>query len=91
MNETAIRSTIKDIIASVAGLDQQRIGDEALLRDDLDLDSLSLLEIAVEVELAFHMQLPDERYRDVASLPQMVALVSHHLRETAAAEAGRGR
>ena len=83
MNDSAIRTRIKEIIAKVAGLDGARIPDAATLREDLSLDSLSLLEIAVEVDYAFQLGLPDERYKDVAGVPQMVALVKERLSELA--------
>jgi acyl carrier protein len=76
---------IKEIIGRVAGLDPARIGDQATLREDLDLDSLSLLEISVDVDLAFKLELQDERYKEVDSLPAMVALVEERLRELAVA------
>ena len=44
-----IRTRIKQIIGNVAGLNPARITDEASLRDELKLDSLSLLEISVDV------------------------------------------
>ncbi len=83
MNDTAIRVRIKEIIAKVAGLDGGRIPDAASLREDLSLDSLSLLEIAVEVDYAFQLGLPDERYKDVAGVPEMVELVQARLSELA--------
>ena len=76
-----IRTRIKQLIAKVAGLDPARIPDDATLRDTLKLDSLSLLEIGVEVDLAFHLELPDERYREIDSLPAMVDLVQQRLGE----------
>jgi acyl carrier protein len=86
MNQDAaeIRARIKQIIAHVAGLDPARIGDEATLRDELKLDSLSLLEIGVDVDLAFKLELPDERYKAIDSIPDMVALVRGRLSETLA-------
>ena len=74
---------IKEIIGRVAGLDPTRIGDQATLREDLNLDSLSLLEISVDVDLAFKLELADERYKEIDSLPAMVALVEDRLRELA--------
>ncbi|HZF12519.1 MAG TPA: acyl carrier protein [Thermoanaerobaculia bacterium] len=79
MEAPEIRSKIKQIIAQVAGLDPAKIGDHATLRDELNLDSLSLLEIGVDVDYAFKLGLPDERYREVASLDDMVALVEGHM------------
>ena len=82
-NAEEIRSRIKQIIANVAGLNPSRINDEATLRDELKLDSLSLLEIGVDVDLAFKLELPDERYKEVESLPAMVSLVQQRLTEMA--------
>lgn len=76
-----IRGKVKDVIAQVGGLDRGSIGDEATLREELNLDSLSLLEIAVEVDLAFKLDLPDERYRSVDTVPAMVALIEERRRE----------
>lgn len=80
-NAEEIRSRIKQIIGNVAGLNPSRIPDEATLRDELKLDSLSLLEIGVDVDLAFKLELPDERYKEVNSLPDMVSLVQQRLSE----------
>ena len=79
---TEVRTRIKQIIGNVAGLDPARIGDDAKLRDELKLDSLSLLEIGVDVDLAFKLELPDERYKEIDSIPDMVALVQSRLTET---------
>lgn len=84
MESTEIRTQIKQLIGKVAGLDPARIGDDDRLRDDLNLDSLSLLEIGVDVDLAFKLALPDERYKEIDSLPGMVALVQQRLGELAA-------
>ncbi|HXO18909.1 MAG TPA: phosphopantetheine-binding protein [Thermoanaerobaculia bacterium] len=81
MQEDEIRNRIKEIIANVAGLDPTKIGDHATLRDDLNLDSLSLLEIGVDVDFAFKLNLPDERYKEVQSLDSMVELVQGRLAE----------
>lgn len=76
-----IRDKVKQIIANVAGLDVARIPDAAGFRDELKLDSLSLLEIGVDVDMAFQLQLPDETYKEIDSVPAMVALVEQRLSE----------
>lgn len=81
MEAVEIRGRIKQIIANIAGVDPARIGDEDTFRDDLKLDSLSLLEIGVDVDLAFKLELPDERYKEIDSLPAMVGLVQQRLAE----------
>jgi acyl carrier protein len=86
MQAPEIRTKIKQIIGQVAGLDPAKIGDHATLRDELNLDSLSLLEIGVDVDYAFKLGLPDERYREVQSLDEMVDLVLGQLAGAAVAE-----
>jgi len=87
MNDHEVASKIKQIISNIAGLDATRIPDAASLRDDLKLDSLSLLEIGVDVDLAFQLNLPDESYKDIATIPQMVELVQQRRNEIAAEQA----
>lgn len=88
MSNVEILDKIKQIIGNIAGLDPKRIGDTDSLRDDLKLDSLSLLEIGVDVDLAFKLNLPDERYKEIQTLPQMVALVHERLGEMSSVQAG---
>ena len=88
MSNAEILDKIKHIIGNIAGLDPKRIGDADSLRDDLKLDSLSLLEIGVDVDLAFKLNLPDERYKEIQSLPQMVSLVQERLGELSSVHAG---
>jgi acyl carrier protein len=83
MNSQEIRDKVKGIIGNVAGLDPKKIGDGDHFRDDLNLDSLSLLEIGVDVDMAFQLGLPDERYKEIDSLPAMVDLVQGRLAEAA--------
>jgi len=88
MTVADVRSRIKTIIGSIAGMDAQRIGDDATLRGELNLDSLSLLEIGVDVDLAFHLNLPDESYKEIDSLPAMVELVMRRQAELGGAGDG---
>jgi acyl carrier protein len=86
MSDQEVSMRIKEIISNIAGLDPQRIPEGASLRDDLKLDSLSLLEIGVDVDLAFQLSLPDEKYKEIETLPQMVHLVQQRRSEIAAGE-----
>lgn len=87
MNDQEVSAKIKQIISNIAGLDPQKIPDGSSLRDDLKLDSLSLLEIGVDVDLAFQLNLPDESYKEITTLPQMVRLVQERRTEIAAGQA----
>jgi acyl carrier protein len=86
MEQAEIIARIKKVIGSIAGIDPQRIDDGATLRGDLNLDSLSLLEIGVDIDLAFQLNLPDESYKEIESLPAMVELVMRRQAELAGAQ-----
>jgi acyl carrier protein len=81
MSEQEIRARVKQIISNIAGLDPTKIGDHDSFTEDLSLDSLSMLEIGVDVDMAFQLGLPDERYKEIRTLPQMVELVQQRRNE----------
>jgi acyl carrier protein len=86
MHRVEISGKIKEIIANVANLDPSGIADEANLRSDLNLDSLSLLEIGVDVDYAFQLGIQDleNRLATMQTLPEVVGLVEQLLAEKAA-------
>ena len=81
MEAQTIRQSIKQIISNVTSIPSAEIPDDASFRDDLDLDSLSLLEIAVDMDYEFRLQLPEEAMQGLATLPESVALVKKRLGE----------
>lgn len=83
MKREEIADRIKGIIASVAGLERDAIMESSSLRDELGIDSLSRIEIGVDVDYAFKLKLPDESYQEVDSVEAMVALVERRLAEMA--------
>lgn len=77
MESTEVLTKVKEIIAHVGNLKIEQIGDGDDLRDDLNLDSLSLLEIGVDIDYAFGLGIPDleNRLAKLRTLPEVVALV----------------
>jgi acyl carrier protein len=76
-----IKDRIKAIIANVTNIDPAEIGDATSFTGELGLDSLSLLEIGVDVDYEFKLELPEERMRGLDSVDQTLALVEERLRE----------
>lgn len=81
VNTPAIKARIKEIIANVTSIDPASIEDAASFTADLDLDSLSLLEIGVDVDYEFQLGLSEERMRGIDSVDQTAALVEERIRE----------
>ena len=60
-----IVSGIAEIIEEVTGIEPSEVTIEKSFVDDLDIDSLSMVEIAVQTEDKYGVKIPDE---DLASL-----------------------
>jgi acyl carrier protein len=78
MHATEVAAKVKEIINNVTSIPVDEIDDQASLRDDLDLDSLSLMEIGVDIDYAFQLGLPDETLQKIGTVQDAVALVLEH-------------
>ncbi|MCG8454656.1 MAG: phosphopantetheine-binding protein [Holophagales bacterium] len=70
-----VRARIKEIIANVTNIDESEIADDASFVEDLQLDSLSLLEIGVDVDYEFKLGVPEERLQELRTVQDSVDLV----------------
>jgi len=67
---------IKQAISKVQpGVDENKIASSALLKEDLEIDSLGRVELALALEDAFGLILPDEELEDIATVGDIVSLV----------------
>ena len=87
MSVEEIRAKIKEIVSTVADIPVDEISDEASYREDLQLDSLSMLEIGVDVDYAFKLDLPEEELQGITTVQESVDLVVLKLAERADAAA----
>lgn len=78
VNAEEILAKVKEIISNVTGIPAADIADGAHYRDDLDLDSLSLLEIGVDVDYEFKLGLPEEELQTIQTIQETVELVLQH-------------
>ena len=75
-----VRARIKDAIAKVSKIDPHKIRDHDSLRENLAMDSLSILEVLVEVQRRFQIpEVSDEEYARIRTLDDAVELVEKHL------------
>ncbi|MEM7585088.1 MAG: acyl carrier protein [Acidobacteriota bacterium] len=81
MEVTEVRSKIKEIISTVSSIPVEDIADNASYQDDLALDSLTLLEIGVDVDYEFKLGLPEERLQHIQSVQDAVDIVMQSLSE----------
>ncbi len=83
MQASEIRAKIKEIISTVSSIPVEEIPDHAKYSEDLDLDSLTLLEIGVDMDYEFKLGLPEDRLQEIRSIQDAVDVVMASLGETA--------
>ena len=79
MSADEIREKIKRSIASITYIDPEKIDDFASYKDDLAIDSLSILEIVVDVEYQFQINVPEDELSAIRTLSDTVDTVQKYL------------
>ena len=69
MTEEEVVSAVKDIIQTVApDEDVSNLELEVRLREQIDLDSMDFLDIVMELRKLYGVQVPEEDYKELATL-----------------------
>lgn len=66
---------IKEIVVEVAGIDASIIAMDKKFTDDLDVDSLSMVEVVVAAEEKFGVKIPDEEVTKMATIGDAVNFI----------------
>jgi acyl carrier protein len=75
MTEHDILAGFAVIVEEWAGTPAREVIPKADLADDLDIDSLSMVEIVVAVQDRFNIEIPDQDLRDLRTVQDVVAYV----------------
>ncbi|GAA3578294.1 acyl carrier protein [Amycolatopsis sp. QT-25] len=71
-----ILAGLAEIVEEVAGVAQDDVTAEKSFVDDLDIDSLSMVEIAVQAEDKFGVKIPDDELANLKTVGDAVNYVS---------------
>lgn len=66
---------IREIVFEVAGVSQDQIEMEKNFTDDLDVDSLSMVEVVVAAEERFGIKIPDDEVTKMATVGDAVNFI----------------
>jgi acyl carrier protein len=78
-----VADALREIMAARLGLPAEQIVPEARLVEDLGLDSLDAVELAIAVERRFNIEVPEEELTKLKTVADMLALVEARTREAA--------
>jgi acyl carrier protein len=69
---------IKEVLAERLSVEESDITEEANFQEDLDADSLDLVEMIMELEDQFAIKIPDEDAQKIQTVGQAVDYVTSH-------------
>jgi acyl carrier protein len=75
MDRNAALSTIKEVAVEVLSVDPDQVTEEARFKEDLDADSLDLVELVMGLEERFDIEVPEDDLEGVTTIGQAVDLV----------------
>jgi acyl carrier protein len=75
-NET--KAKVVDIIANQLGVDKEIITPEAHVIDDLEADSLDIVELVMALEEAFDLEIPDDDAEKIRTVQDVFQYLDQH-------------
>jgi acyl carrier protein len=73
-----ILAKLKPIIAEQLGVDESEVKEDASFTEDLNADSLDLVELIMSLEEQFKLQISDEDAEKITTVGEAVDYISEH-------------
>ena len=75
MTDEQIVSDLAVILNEVAGVDQAKVSANKSFLDDLEVDSLSMVEVVMAAEDKFGVKIPDEEVKNLRTVGDAVSFI----------------
>ncbi len=72
MTRDEITAGLAEILEEVAGVSPDDVADDKSFTEDLDVDSLSMVEVVVAAEEKFSVKIPDEEVQNLRTVGNAV-------------------
>ena len=66
---------IKKVLVDALDIDESLITPEARLKEDLDIDSLAAVELSLELETEFDVQIEDEELEKLVTVQDIIDII----------------
>jgi acyl carrier protein len=73
-------SRVSDIIVELLGVEEDRIVPEARFREDLEADSLDLVELIMAFEEEFEGEISDEEAQKITTVGEAISYIDEHMK-----------
>lgn len=78
MSRDEIFGQIREILVDQLGVDENDVKENASFQDDLDADSLDLVELIMEMEDKFGVKISDEEAEKIRTVGEAVGYIEAH-------------
>lgn len=72
-----IETDVRELIAEQLGVDVEQVTDEKNIVDDLDADSLDVVELVIGIEEQFDIEIPEDEAEKLVTVKDIVKYVTH--------------
>jgi acyl carrier protein len=83
MTREEVFERVRDYLATELQADADLVGDGTRFKDDLNADSLHLVELLVELEDSYGIRIPDDEAAKMETVGAVVDFVAAHVPEKA--------
>jgi acyl carrier protein len=75
MTQKEILAWLGEIVDEISGVPADEVTPEKTFVDDLDIDSLAMVEIAVAAQDKFGVEIPDDQLKDLKTVQDVIDYV----------------
>jgi acyl carrier protein len=75
LTQDVVLAGIREIVVEVAGIDGAQVTMEKKFADDLEVDSLSMVEVIVAAEEKFSVKIPDDEVTKMTTVADAVNFI----------------
>lgn len=75
MDRSQVADRLKEVLVGELGLDADKVTEEASFEEDLEVDSLGVVELLMALEDEFGVKIPDEEAENIHTVGQAVDMV----------------
>lgn len=80
MDDAQIKEDVINIVSELLGKPAAEISEESKFAEDLGADSLDNVELVMEFEKKFDIQIPDEKSMEITSVGEAISHIQEHFR-----------